>query len=150
MTLAVSTYASGRTAFGAVNQIRAAIADRRLPDALSQEDTPASIPQRASGSRALTITAPIPGDPEATIEKLETLRDTALAPLPRSAEELALAQLAHTRMIQADAMLRAQEQLARIDARQARQLFERDQAQAAYAQLASGAATQSAEQSVRL
>lgn len=152
MALAVSTYASsysaGRTSFGAVNSLRSTTANRGATGALSEDEAPSRALLRASpqpsGSRALTVTAPIPGDPEATIKKLEVLRDTALAPPPRSAEELALAQLAHTRIIQADARLREQEAMAQADERQARREFERDQAEAAYAQLSTGSALQTA------
>lgn len=152
MALAVSTYASsyssGRTSFGAVTSLRATTPDRSATSVLSEDEAPPGwkplSPAPASASRALTVTAPIPGDPEATIKKLETLRDTALAPPPRSAEDLALAQLAHTRIIQADARLREQEAMAQADERQARREFERDQAEAAYAQLAAEPGRQTA------
>jgi hypothetical protein len=122
MIFSAAAYASGGASFGAVNPIRAAFMDRNAADELDESEV-------ASKSRALIIKSPNRSDPEATIRELTDIRAEALEP-PRSAEELALAKLAHMRLIQAGAMLRAQEASEQVEA--AQKAFQKSLAQKAY------------------
>ena len=63
----------------------------------------------AVGAETQVDTAPEP-DPEATIEKMETIRAAALTPGRRSAQDRDIARIAYAQLIQAEAALRSREQ----------------------------------------
>ncbi len=62
----------------------------------------------AVGGEVQIDTAPVPGDPEATIDKMETVRAAALAPANPSAQDRAVAAQASQELVRARAELLAQ------------------------------------------
>lgn len=62
----------------------------------------------AVGGKVSIDASPIPDDPEATINKMQTVRSAALAPAEPSPEDLRVAQEATRQLLQAQAELRSE------------------------------------------
>ncbi len=69
----------------------------------------------AVGGQVSIDTSPIPDDPQATINKMQTVRSAALAPAEPSPQDIRVAQEATRQLLQAQAELRAERRESRSD-----------------------------------